>query len=106
MSSMKQKDLKTSNEIEDPKNFFDILSDVLLKKSKKRLTETQTFKKHMSSFMLCRYLSMRDELLPYIAIMQKNVNVLSSEQFYKWCYDVIPKQKNGFIKYMSKPKKE
>lgn len=103
MTSNKNSKIETI--IEEPKNFFDILSDVLLKKSNKKIIQTNTFKKHMSNYMMCRYLSMDDNLLPYITLIQKYMTVLSSEQFYTWCYDVVPKQKSGFIKYISKSKK-
>lgn len=93
-------------EIKDPQNFFDVMSDILLKKSGGTLTESMTFKKSMSPYMLCRYLSMRDDLILYAALLQKYLGVLTDEQIYKWAYDHVPKQKSGFIKYITKPKKE
>lgn len=97
---------KKQQSLQDPQTFFDILSDVLLKKSNKELIHTNTFKKHMSNYMMCRYLSMNNNLLPYVELIQKYNTVLSAEQLYCWCYDIIPKQKSGFIKYISKSKKE
>lgn len=86
-------------------SFFDILKDILLKESGGTLTEEPDFNKHMSSYMLVRYLSMRDSLLPYAQILNKFQCVLSQDRIYLWAYKNIPKQKSGFIKYISKKKK-
>lgn len=90
----------------DPQNFFDVLQDVLLKKSGGTMCESQMFNKCMSTYMLCRYLSMNENLMPYAAMLQRYAGVLSASQFYTWAYNHIPKQRSGFIKYISKPKKE
>lgn len=93
-------------EVKDPQNFFDVLQDILLKKSGGNLIESPIFKKSMSPFMLCRYLSMREDLMGYSVLLQRYLGVLTAEQVYRWAYDHVPKQKSGFIKYISKPKKE
>jgi len=88
------------------KSFFDILGDILTKKSGGILYEEYDFKKFMSNYMLVRYLSMKPTLLPYAQILNKYQCTLSSEEMYRWAYNNIPKQKSGFIKYISKKKKE
>ena len=87
------------------KNFFDILKDILLKQNG-QLHKEEEFRKYMSSFMLVRYLSMKDSLLPYAQILNRYQCVLTAEQMYLWAYKNIPKQKSGFIKYISKKKKD
>ena len=87
------------------KNFFDILSDILLKKSGGTLWKEENFKKLMSSYMLVRYLSMRSNLLIYAQILNKYQCTLTPKEMYLWAYNNIPKQKSGFIKYISKKKK-
>jgi len=84
-------------------NFFDVLSDVLLKKSGGNLHTDPEFGKSMSVFMLASYLAMRDDLIIYGQIL--NRYKMSPEQAYKWAYKAVPKQRSGFIKYASKPKK-
>ena len=87
-------------------NFFDILQDILLKKSEGTLHLKEEFKKHMSSYMLARYLSMSSYLFEYGYIINSWQLTLSPEQIYLWAYNNVPKQKSGFIKYISKKKKE
>ena len=87
------------------KNFFDILGDILTKKSGGKLYEEPEFNKFMSNFMLVRYLSMRPALLPYAQILNKFQCTLSSTDIYRWAYNNIPKQSSGYIKYISKKKK-
>jgi len=88
------------------KSFFDILGDILTKKSGGILYEEPDFNKHMSSFMLVRYLSMKNNLLPYSQILNKYQCTLSAVEMYRWAYTNIPKQNSGFIKYISKKKKK
>ena len=77
-----------------------------MKKSGGNMWEDASFRSGFSSFMLARYLSMRDELMPYAQMINKYQSTLEPEQVYKWAYSVIPKQRNGYIKYIAKKKKE
>ena len=87
-------------------NFFDILKDILTKKSGGNLYKEIEFRKHMSSYMLVRYLSMKTTLMPYAQVLNRYQTTLSPEDIYKWAYNNIPKQKQSFIKYISKKKKK
>jgi hypothetical protein len=85
---------------------FDIIGDVLTKKSGYLHTDPD-FDKTMSSYMLVRYLSMSDKLLPYVEVLNSIQCTLDKVQFYKFAYKIIPKQNSGFIKYyVTKPKKK
>ena len=86
------------------KNFFQIVDDVVTKRDG-RLHEDQDFRRHFSSFMLVRYLSMRSSLMPFAEILNNFQGVLTPEQFYRLAYNMVPKQSNGFIKYIGKKKK-
>lgn len=83
-------------------NFFTILDDILTKKHNGKLDEHPEFKKVMSNFMIVRYISMRDNLIPYARILNKYQFKLNSVDLYKWAFYNIPKQRNGFIHYISK----
>ncbi|HPM74279.1 MAG TPA: hypothetical protein PLA71_00990 [Saccharofermentans sp.] len=85
-------------------NFFTILSDILQKNSGGTLHENPEFEKIFSSYMLARYLSMRDSLVVYSMIVEKFQSKLTPIQIYKWMYKMVPRQNSGFIKYISKPK--
>jgi hypothetical protein len=98
--------LKNKIQSGDISSFFDCLSDILLKYSGGELRKSPEFKKHFSSYMLCRYLSMKESLLPYAEYLNNLQTILSSEQMYILAYNLIPKQKTGFIKYIKKNKKE
>ena len=87
-------------------NFFDILQDILLKNSGGTLHLKEEFKKYMSSFMLARYLSMNSDLFAYGYIINSWQLTLSPEQIYIWAYNNVPQQKSGYIKYISKKKKD
>ena len=87
-------------------SFFDCLTDILLKYSNGNLTEARDFKKYFNSYMLCRYISMKPSLIVYTEYLNLIQNVLTSEQFYKLAYKLIPKQKNGYIKYIKKINKK
>lgn len=56
--------------------------------------------------MLCRYLSMKEELIQYAEYLNILQRVLTYEQFYILAYKVIPKQKFGYIKYIGKSEKK
>lgn len=85
-------------------SLFDIISDVISFK-KRDLDKHPDFNKMMSSFMLVRYLSMRNELMPYVEILNRIQTGLTKEQFYHLACDLIPKSRNGFVKYYLKKEK-
>ena len=85
-------------------NFFDILGDILTKQSGGNLHNEPNFNKLFSTYMLGRYLSMRDDLIVYAMIINKYQLTLNSEQLYKWAYNNVPKQRSKYIKYITKPK--
>ena len=85
--------------------FFDILKDILLKQNGK-LNEEPEFTKIFSSYMLVRYLSMKDNLIEYANKINGWQKILTPEDIYFWAYKNIPKQKSGFIKYIKKDKKK
>ena len=86
---------------------WEIVADILLKVSGK-LHENPEFQKIFSPFLLCRYLSMRNDLMAYAELLNtiNSNSKLSSVQFYKLAYSLIPKQKNSYIKYIKKMKKD
>lgn len=87
-------------------NFFDCLYDILMKCSGGNLIYTDLGKKYFSSFMLCRYISMKENLIVYAEYLNLMQTRLSTEQLYQLAYNLIPKQKSGYIKYIKKPVKK
>ena len=85
-------------------NLFDIVADVLSKRSNGTLDQDPEFHKVFSSFMLVRYLSMRPSLIDAAEILNSVQGVLSPSQLYKLAYSIVPKQGSPFIKYISKRK--
>lgn len=84
---------------------FDIVSDVLTKKSG-NLDSDCEFDKNMSNFMLVRFLSMIDKLVPYVEVLNSVQCTLNKVQFYKFAYKIIPRQSSGHVNYYAvKPKK-
>lgn len=98
--------LKLKFETKEIDSFFDCLADILLKLSNNTLDTFPEFKKYFSKVMICRYLSMSPNLLCIAEYLNKMQLVLSNEQFYHLAYELVPKQKSGYIKYIKKPKKE
>lgn len=98
--------LKLKFENKEISSFYDCLSDILLKISGGNLYKYPEFKKHFSNFMLCRYLSMHPTLISFAEYLNKIQLKLSQEQFYKLAYFIIPKQKNGYIRYIKKVSKD
>ena len=86
-------------------NFFDCMSDLLLKLSNGKLYKSNDFDKHFSPYMVCRYLSMNKNLLPYAEYLNNVQMILDKKCFYQLAYSLIPKQKTSFIRYIKKPKK-
>ena len=92
-----------SNEISA---MYEIVINILMKYTDK-LYEAENFEKLFIPYILCRYISMKESLVP-IAEYLSSINStakLSKIQFYKLAYSLIPKQKNGFIKYILKKEK-
>jgi len=85
--------------------FYDILSDILLKKSGK-LDEESNFNQVFSTFMIIRYLSMKTNLIPYATKLNEWQGLLSNKTVYKYLYNNIPKQSSGYITYIKKIKKK
>lgn len=85
--------------------FFDCLSDILLKFSGGELVNAENFNKCFSPYMLCRYISMKESLIEYAEYLNLMQTTLSPKEFYLLAYNLIPKQKAGYIKYIKKANK-
>ena len=86
-------------------SFFDCMSDILLKLTSGKLYKSNDFEKHFSPFMVCRYLSMNKNLLPFAEYLNSVQTILDKKRFYILAYSLIPKQKSSFIRYLKKTKK-
>lgn len=81
------------------KTLFDHLNAICVDKKKdyyKNLDESE--RKTWSSFMIFRYLSMDDSLLPLIAEIQQYIETASPEAVYRTLIELIPKGKR-YLKY-------
>lgn len=88
-------------------SFFDCLSDLLLKYTDGKLhIISSDFNKHFSRFMVCRYLSMRTNLVNIAEYLNSMQTILTNEQFYVLAYKLIPKQSSAFIKYIKSAKQK
>jgi hypothetical protein len=96
-----QKNKIKNNEIT---SFFDCLADILLKYSGGALIHAEDFRKYFSPYMLCRYISMKEQLIPYAEYLNFFQTTLTYEEFYLLAYKLIPKQTSGYIKYIKKAK--
>jgi hypothetical protein len=87
---------------------WEVMLDILLKVSGKLHMNQEGFKKVFSPYLLCRFLSMREDLMCYADILStiSSNSKLTNEQIYKLAYKLIPRQRNCFIKYIKKMKKE
>ena len=96
-----------SNILPEKGGMFPIIINILSKCSD-TLYEADRFKEIFSPFILCRYLSMREDLFPYAEYLSSvfSTSKLSSINFYKLAYKLIPKQRNTFIRYIKKQKSE
>lgn len=94
-----------SNIIPENGGMFNIIINILTKSSNS-LYEAERFKETFSPFLLCRYLSMRDDLFPFAEYLSTilSTSKLSNVEFYKLAYQLIPKQTNSFIRYLKKQK--
>lgn len=85
---------------------FDIISDILTKNSGVLDVDSE-FDKTMNNFMIVRFLSMSDKLMPYVEVLNSIQTTLNKVQFYKFAYKIIPRQSSGHLKYYTaKPKKK
>jgi len=96
-------------------NTFDYLKDVIRFKSGV-LCEDPEFRSNWSSFMIARYVSMKEskrntskakateEYVDVACKMNRFQCTLSSEQMYKYATAAIPQDSNSYIKYITKPK--
>lgn len=96
-----------SNILSDKGGMFEIIINILGKYSD-TLYKADKFNEKFSPFILCRYLSMRDDLFPYAEYCSTvfSTSKLSNIELYKLIYGLIPKQKNMFIRYLKKNKSE
>lgn len=101
-------ELKLKLESNEFSAMYELVADVLMKVSGGNLDKCESFQKLFSPYLLCRYLSMRDDLIAYAHLLNTiNTNSkLTNAQFYKLAYNLVPKQRNGFIKYIKKPEKK
>ena len=96
-----------SNILPEKNVMYAIVFNVLLKCSD-TLYNADRFKELFSPFMLCRYLSMREDLFFYAEYLSSVYSTakLSNVDFYKLAYRLIPKQRSSFIKYIKKQKND
>lgn len=92
-----------SNEISA---MYEIVINMLMKYSED-LYKAENFDKLFIPYILCRYISMKQNLMPIAEYLSKvnSTAKLSKVQFYKLAYKLIPKQQNSFIKYILKKEK-
>lgn len=80
---------------------FDIIKNIL-NKADGHLEDNPNFDSAFIPYMVNRYLSMRDELIPFACIMQGLMSAqIDNRTLYQWLYKHIP-QSNPYIKYISK----
>ena len=96
-----------SNVFPDNGGMFCIMINILAKCSD-NLYEAEDFYKYFSPYVLCKYLSMREDLMPYGEYLSTVFSTakLTNLQFYKLAYQLIPKKKFLFIKYLKSQKEE
>jgi hypothetical protein len=103
----KSDELKLRLESNEVFAMYEIVINILAKYSK-NLYLADNFNTLFSPFILCRYLSMKNELLPYAEYLSTvySTSKLSNVEFYKLAYALIPKQRNSFIRYIKKSEKK
>jgi hypothetical protein len=86
---------------------FELVIDICMKYSGE-LYKSDNFEKLFSPYILCRYISMKHNLIDYANILNivNSTSKLSKKQFYIFAYNLIPKQTNSFIKYIKKKEKK
>jgi len=101
-------ELKLKLESHEFSAMYELVADILQKVSGGNLHKCDAFQKVFSPYLLCRYISMREDLIDYAHLLNvvNSNSKLTNEQFYKFAYNLIPKQRNGYIKYIKKPEKK
>jgi hypothetical protein len=99
-------ELKLKLESNEFSAMYELVIDICMKYSGK-LYLADNFDKIFSPYILCRYISMRTNLIEYANILNiiQSTSKLSKKQFYLLAYNLIPKQTNSFIKYIKKKEK-
>jgi hypothetical protein len=99
-------ELKLKLESNEFSAMYEVVIDICMKYSG-RLYQADNFEKVFSPYILCRYISMRTNLIEYANILNmiNSTAKLSKKQFYVLAYNLIPKQTNSFIKYIKKKEK-
>jgi hypothetical protein len=82
-------------------SIFDIINDLLKEKTGKLHLERE-FKKEFNVYGLCKWLSMRPDLIEYADFINTNSKVLSQTDIYLALTTMIPKTPKTFIKYIKK----
>ena len=86
-------------------NTFDCLKEIITIKSGK-LSEEIDFDKNWDSFMIVRYLSMDDRFVDIAVVANQFTSIFTKKEMYNFLLKSIPKNRNSFISYISKPKKK
>lgn len=82
---------------------FDILNDILRDKTGK-LHLQPGFEKEFKTFGLAKWLSMRNDLMPYADFLNSNAKILTKVDAYKALVTMIPPTNSTWIKYIKKDK--
>lgn len=100
--------MKTKNKETKPKakGLFDHVNEIRTGKNPKYFeTLSDESKKTWSNYMVCRVLSMQDDLIDVINDLQYYQDKLQPEQFYQLCISVTPKGRGYFPYIKSKAEK-
>lgn len=82
------------------KGLFDHINEIRTGKNPKYFsTLSETDKKTWSNYMVCRVLSMQEDIIDVINDLQHYQDKLTPEQFYQLCISVTPKGK-GYFPYI------
>lgn len=86
---------------------WEVMVDIMLKVSGTLYENEENFRKVFSPYLLCRFLSMRENLVGYANLLSSiaSNSRLTNEQFYRLAYRLIPKQKSAHIRYLKKQAK-
>lgn len=86
---------------------WELVVDILTKISGK-LDQCEKFQTVFSPYILCRYISMREDLMQYADLLNtfNSNSKLTNAQFYHLAYQLIPKQRNCYVKYIKKIEKK
>lgn len=84
---------------------FDLFKDII-KEKRGHLIDDPQFFEVFNLWMVVRWLSMREDLIPYAQWLNKYGSKMTIENCYHYLLVVIPRQNNYFIKYIKKSKKK